>query len=151
MSDSRTVRVTPAQERFTSWASDVLVYTVVLNLFVEYSSAIVIDSFTISIFTAVVLKILLDLLTSVEHRAQEFVGRYSKAFAFLTTWAILVLSKVDILEVIDLVFVDHVHLWNFHDVHLLIIAMRVTREHRRLAYVALGGPEGEPLAAPPGS
>ena len=32
----------------------------VLNLFVEYWDAIVIDSFTISLFTAVVLKILLD-------------------------------------------------------------------------------------------
>jgi len=35
MTEVKTVTVTPAQERFMSWASDVLVYTVVLNLFVE--------------------------------------------------------------------------------------------------------------------
>ncbi len=128
MNDARRVTITPAQERFTSWVSDVLVYTVVLNLFVEYSSAIVIDSFTISIFTAVVLKVILDLLTSVEHRAKEFVGRYSRVLAFLTTWAILFLSKFVILEVIDFVFGEHVDLGHFLDVLLLVLAMMVTRE-----------------------
>ena len=151
MSDNRTVTVTSGQERFTSWASDVLVYTVVLNLFVEYSAAIVIDSFTISIFTAVVLKIMLDLLTSVEHRAQEFVGRYSKTLAFFTTWAILFLSKFVILEVIDFVFGEHVDLGHFLDVLLLVITMMVARELTRRVYVALGDQDGEPLVRRPGS
>jgi hypothetical protein len=144
MNDTRTVMVTPAQERFMSWTSDVLVYTVVLNLFVEFSDAIVIDSFTISIFTAVVLKVMLDLLTSVEHRAQEFVARYSKALSFLTTWLILFLSKFLILEVIDVIFGDHVDLGKFLDVVALVITMMVVRELVRRAYVALGEPEREP-------
>ena len=44
---------TRRQEIFLSWTSDVLIYIVVLNLFVEYNPKIVIDSFTISIFTAI--------------------------------------------------------------------------------------------------
>ncbi len=151
MTDARLVTVTSAQERYTSWATDVLVYTVVLNLFVEYSSAIVIDSFTISIFTAVVLKVLLDLLTSVEHRAKEFVGQYSKTLAFLSTWAILFLSKFVILEVIDFIFGEHVDLGHFLDVLLLVLAMMVTRELARRLYIGLGGPDSQPLARRPGS
>ena len=108
--NGKVVTITPAQERFTDWARDVLVYTLVLNLFVEYWDAIVIDSFTISIFTAVVLKILLDLLTTVEHHVKEFVSQFSKVLGFLSMWLVLFLSKFVILEVIDIIFGEHVEL-----------------------------------------
>ena len=138
MADTKTVTVTSAQERFTSWASDVLVYTVVLNLFVEYSDAIVIDSFTISLFTAAVLKVLLDLLTVTEHHVSQFFGRVHKALGFLSMWAVLFLSKFVILEVIDLIFGEHVELGKFLDVVLLIVAMMVARELVNRVYDRLG-------------
>ena len=47
------VVITKKQRIFASWTSDVLVYIVVLNLFVEFVDAVVIDSFWISILTAV--------------------------------------------------------------------------------------------------
>lgn len=139
--DSKTVTVTPAQERFTSWVRDVLVYTVVLNLFVEYWDAIVIDSFTISIFTAFVLKIMLDLLTAVEHRVKDFVGRFSRLLGYVSMWVVLFLSKFVILEVIDIIFGDHVELGKFLDVVVLIITLMVARELTVRAYAALGDPE----------
>ena len=145
MSDKiQTTTVTSEQTRFTSWASDVLVYTVVLNLFVEYSDAIVIDSFTISILTAAVLKVMLDILTSVEDRVHEFVSRYSKVLGYLSMWVVLFLSKFVILEVIDIVFGDHVDLGKFLDVVALIITMMVVRELTQRAYLALGEPEPAP-------
>ena len=145
MSDSiQTTTVTSGQARFTSWASDVLVYTVVLNLFVEFSDAIVIDSFTISILTAAVLKVMLDILTSVEDRVHEFVSRYSKVLGYLSMWVVLFLSKFVILEVIDIVFGDHVDLGKFLDVVALIITMMVVRELTLRAYLALGEPGPEP-------
>lgn len=139
----RTVTVTPAQDRFRSWAVDVLIYTVVLNLFVEYNSAIVIDSFTISIFTAVVLKVMLDLLTAVEHRVSSFFGRIHKALGFLAMWLVLFLSKFVILEVIDIIFGDHVELGKFLDIVFLIVTMMVVRELVTRVYVALGNGEAE--------
>ena len=51
--------MTRAQQRFASWTADVLVYIVVLNLFVDFVDTIVIDSFWISILTAVLLKLCL--------------------------------------------------------------------------------------------
>ena len=146
MSDTRLVTVTPAQERFDSWASDVLVYTVVLNLFVEYADAIVIDSFTISLFTAAVLKVLLDLLTMVEHHVSGFFSRFHKVLGYLSMWVVLFLSKFVILEVIDIIFGDHVELGKFLDVVVLVLSLMIVRELVRRAYLALG--ESEPSDSP---
>jgi hypothetical protein len=141
MSDDHLTAIgTPAQQRFVSWTSDVLVYTVVLNLFVEYSDAIVIDSFTISILAAVVMKVLLDLLTGVEHAVREFFGRINRALGLLAMWLVLFLSKFVILEVFDLIFGDHVELGKFIDVLLLIVAMMVARIGTGRLYQALGEP-----------
>ena len=60
--------VTRGQAVFASWVTDVLVYIVVLNLFVEYVPKVITESFTISIFTAVVLKLLIDVIAGLEHR-----------------------------------------------------------------------------------
>ena len=144
--DVKVQTVTPAQERFISWARDVLVYTLVLNLFVEYWDAIVIDSFTISILTAVVLKIMLDLLTTVEHRVNAFFSQFSKVLGFLSMWVVLFLSKFVILEVIDIIFGEHVELGKFLDVVFLIIALMVARELTVRAYDALGVSESSESA-----
>lgn len=142
----REVNVTSAQDRFRSWAVDVLIYTTVLNLFVEYNSAIIIDSFTISIFTAAVLKVLLDVLTAVEHRIGHFFGRYNKWLGYLSMWLVLFLSKFLILEVIDVIFGEHVELGHFVDVVFLILAMMVTRELATRIYVRLGHDASEERA-----
>ena len=66
------ITISNDQCRFASWMTAVLLYTVVVNLFVEYSDAIVIDSFTISVLTAIVLKALLDVMIRVEHRVASY-------------------------------------------------------------------------------
>lgn len=60
--------MTAAQRSFASWMTDVLVYIVVLNLYVEYSESKVIDSFTISILTALLLKGIFDLIKAGKSR-----------------------------------------------------------------------------------
>ena len=102
-------------------------------------TSIVIDSFTISIFAAFVLKIMLDLLTTVEHHVKDLVGRFSKFLGYVSMWVVLFLSKFVILEVIDVIFGEHVELGKFLDVVFLIITMMVVRELVDRAYRALGG------------
>ena len=134
----KTVMVTPAQERFADWMRDVLVYTTVLNLFVEFADAIVIDSFLISIFTAVVLKVLLDLLTLVEHHVSHFFTKIHRVLGFLSMWAVLLLSKFVNLEVIDIIFGDHVELGKLLDVIVIVLALMISRALVQKAYDALG-------------
>ena len=143
---TRKVTITRRQGIFISWTKDVLIYIIVLNLFVEYNSKIVIDSFTISIFTAILLKILLEIILRFEHIVAEFFksrpGKLSSFLRIISTWLILFLSKFLILEVVDLVFGEHVELGKFLDVIVLVIALMVAREIFQRIYISLG--EREP-------
>jgi hypothetical protein len=152
MSSKKTAATTQAPTRrqlaFFSWTRDVLIYVVVLNLFVEYVDKIVIDSFTISILTAILLKALLDLILGLEHRLADFFearpGTLSKFLRIVSTWLILFLSKFLILEAVDLVFGDHVELGKFWHVLILVITLMVAREVVQRVYVALGSSETAP-------
>jgi len=137
---------------FFSWTKDVLIYVVVLNLFVEYVEKVVIDSFTISILTAILLKVLLDLILGLEHRVAHFFeahpGNLSKFLRIMSTWLILFLSKFLILEAVDLVFGDHVELGKFVHVLSLVIALMVAREVVQRFYIVLGSSEAVPAESP---
>lgn len=136
------IAVTPAQQRFASWMTDVLVYIVVLNLFVEHASAVVIDSFSISILTAILLKLMLDALLGVEHRVSTyFAGKPGRVFRILgplSVFSILFFSKFLILEVVNFVFGDHVALGHFVEIAAIVISMIVATRVLRAIYVRLG-------------
>jgi hypothetical protein len=138
------VTITDKQHRYISWTTDVLVYIVVLNLFVEFVDAIVIDSFWISILTAVLLKALLDIVIRLEHRVGAFFdklgGSFFKFIGIATKFLILFTSKLIILEVVDFVFGDHVELGHFIEVLTLIIAMMAAKAIMVKLYQSLGEP-----------
>lgn len=138
------VTITEKQHQYVSWTSDVLVYIVVLNLFVEFVEAIVIDSFWISILTAVLLKALLDIVIRLEHRVGDFFdkkgGQFFKFVGIATKFLILFTSKLIILEVVDIVFGDHVELGHFIEVLTLIIAMMAAKAIMVKLYQSLGEP-----------
>ena len=144
MSDEKPLATMPTRQQiiFTSWAKDVLIYIIVLNLFVEYNPKIIIDSFTISIFTAVLLKILLEVILKLEHKVSEVFKSY-KVLRILLVWLILFGSKFLILEVVDMVFGEHVELGKFLDVILLVITLMVAREVIQRIYISLGRKERE--------
>jgi hypothetical protein len=134
--------ITSAQARYASWVADVLVYIVVLNLFVEFVDAIVIESFWISILTAILLKLLLDALVGVEHRVGGyFRARDSTVFkvlGFVSVFSILFFGKLLILEVVNVVFGDEVDLGHFVEIAALIVAMIVVRGAMQWIYERLG-------------
>ena len=109
---SATIVITNHQRLFIRYLLFILVDLTVLNLFVEYWHYVVIDSFTISLCAAFLLQVLMKLTTDIEQRiADHFkvkVGNGVLAKRLLTTWALLFMSKFVILEVIDLIFGDHV-------------------------------------------
>ena len=142
-SDKKPPSAAPPTKRqmiFFSWTKDVLIYILVLNLFVEYNSKIIIDSFTISIFTAILLKILLEIILKLEHKVSDVFKPY-KVLRVILVWLILFGSKFLILEVVDLVFGEHVELGKFLDVIVLVIALMVAREVFTQIYLALGDRE----------
>lgn len=139
---SNSINVTRSQHLFADWMTAVLVYTVILNLFVEYSGAFVIDSFTISVLTAIVLKAFLDIILRLEHRVAAYFrarqGTFYRLLQIVLTFSILFLSKFVILEAIDIIFGDHVEIDGFIPLVALIITMLVAEQIVHRIYERLG-------------
>jgi hypothetical protein len=116
---------------------DVFVYTVVLNLAVEYVPAVLSEGFTLSLLTAVLLKVALEIVL----RAKGWVlERYraastprGKVAAGLGLWVVAAGSKLVVLKLVDIVFGDKVSLGGFVPVTLLVVALLLARgDVRRL-------------------
>jgi len=134
------------QALFLRYFIAILIDLVVLNLFVEYSEYVVIESFTISILIALLLQVLLKLTIALEHRLADFwnarEGGFSRFMRFFTAWLVLFGSKFAILEALNLFFGDYIEFVGRFDGLLVLIAIIVAmliaedlvlRLYRRLA------------------
>ena len=134
--------ITAAQGRFISWVTEVLVDIVVLNFFVEYVHTIVIDSFAISVLTAVLLKLMIDAVKGFEQRVAAYFwakeGAVWRALGLVAVFSILFLSKFVILEAVNLVFGDHVELGHFIEIVAIILTMLVVSAALQFVYQRLG-------------
>jgi hypothetical protein len=130
--------INPRQQQFASWLIAILADVVVLNLFVEYVPNVVIDSFSITILTAIVLRALVAATLQLEHRVSAVFttrpGRASTVLRWPVMWLILFGSKFVILEVIDLIFGAHVELGGFWLIIALIAAMIVVEQALQQVY-----------------
>ena len=131
---------------FVRYFTAILIDLVVLNLFVEYSKHVTIDSFTISLLAALLLQILLKLTIAVEHRVAAFFiakqGGFAKFMRYFCAWIVLFGSKFVILEAIDVAFGDSVSFTGpIHGLVILIVVLVtmvlaeevIVRIYRRLA------------------
>jgi hypothetical protein len=136
------IAITRAQARYISWVSEVLVDIVILNLFVEYIHTIVIDSFAISVLTAVLLKLAIDAVKGLEQRVAGYFrakeGTAWRALGLVAVWSILFLSKFVILEAVNIVFGEHVELGHFIEIVAIIVTMLVANALMRLVFRRLG-------------
>ena len=121
---------TDSQRLFVRYFTAVLIDLLVLNLFVEYSSKVAVDSFTTSLLAAVLLQILLKVTIAIEH----WVGAYFKAkpgglmkfLRYFCAWLVLFGSKFVILEALSFAFGDKVRFeGRFHGLLTLIVVVVV--------------------------
>ncbi len=140
LSGTDQLTISRRQQVFSGVVINVLVNVVVLNLVVEFVDDVVIDSFVISVLTAVLLTAMLSLIARVEHRVHHFFfDVHSWRFAgVVAIWAILFGSKFLILEVVDLVFGDHVSLGHLLEVILIVVAMIIAGQLMQALYDRLG-------------
>ena len=87
----------------------------------------VIDSYTIALLTAILLQAMLKATLALEHRLAAFFSKQTRpgttALRVLTTWVLLVASKVIILETVNIVFGDDVDFGGLLPFIVLIIVM----------------------------
>ena len=118
---------------------DVFVYVVTLNLAVQYLPSVISETFTLSLLTAVLLKVALEAVLLLKSR---ILGRFHAATtrparlaAVVLLWGAAAGSKIVVLEMVDLVFGDAVSLGNFISVTALVVALLLSRAAvRRLLY-----------------
>jgi hypothetical protein len=110
---------------------DLFVYVVVLNLFVEYLPAVISETFTLSVLTAVLLKGVLEVVLAAKKRVRTRLtaatGPMGKGVAGIALWAVLFGSKFAVLEVVHLAFGTAVQLGGFFSVTLLIVVLMLAR------------------------
>jgi hypothetical protein len=134
------------QRLFLRYFTAILVDLVVLNFLAEYWETVELDSFTISLFAAVLLQVLLKLTLMIEHRIAAYFktkeGAPAKILRFLLAWLVLFGSKFVMLAAIEFAFGDWLHFGGpLHGVVAFIgvvVAMLVAEEgivrfYRRLA------------------
>jgi hypothetical protein len=110
---------------------DLFVYVVVLNLAIEYVPSVISEGFTLSLLTAGLLKIALELVILVKGqilaRLHAATTRGAKLAAAVSLWVVAAGSKVVVLELVAVVFGDSVSLGGFISVSLLVIALLAAR------------------------
>jgi hypothetical protein len=141
------------QRLFMRYFTAILIDLVVLNLFVEYSDKVFVDTFTTSLLAAIVLQVLLKLTIACEHKVMDWfkgrAGAWMTFLKFFCAWLILFGSKFVILEALVQVFGDNVRFdgrWNgIITLIVVIIVMLVVEELIVRLYRALGD-KGEKAA-----
>jgi hypothetical protein len=110
---------------------DLFVYVVVLNLAIEYVPSVLSEGFTLSLLTAALLKIALELVILVKGeiltRLRAATTRAGKLAAAVSLWVVAAGSKVVVLELVAAVFGDAVSLGGFISVSLLVVALLASR------------------------
>lgn len=110
---------------------DVFVYVVILNLVVEYMPAVMAETFTLSLLTAVMLKLVLEVVVAIKDRIKVRLKAATtpagRVVAGLLLWLVLVGSKFVVLELVALIFGDSVKLGGFFAVTGLILILLFAR------------------------
>jgi hypothetical protein len=100
------------QRLFVRYLMATLIDLTVLNLFNEHWEYVSVASFTISIFAAILLQVLLKATLALEHAVAGYYsaksGGFAKTMRFLSAWLILFGSKFIMLGAINFAFGDEV-------------------------------------------
>lgn len=110
---------------------DVLVNVVVLNLAVQFVPSVISETFMLSLLTAVLLKVVLEVVVAgkgaVVSRLRAATTPLGKVAGGAMLWLVAVGSKFLVLELVALVFQGSVDLGGFLPVTALIVTLIVCR------------------------
>jgi hypothetical protein len=146
---------TTRQRLFVRYFTGTLIDLVVLNLFVEYTDKVFVDTFTTSLLAAVLLQLLLKATIAVEHRVAAFFkargGGWNTFMRWFCAWLVLFGSKFVILEALAITFGDKVRFGGiWHGIVTLIVVvvvMLIVEEVIVRLYRRLGDKSDLPAAA----
>lgn len=126
------------QEFFLSMVIGVLLYSVVLGFFNDYTNILHTSSYSVTFLLAIVMQILTYLTFEVKKMAQKWFkdknGSWYKFGLIFTIWLILFLSKFIFLWVISIVFRQSVQISGFVGLLLIVAILTVFQQLFELTY-----------------
>jgi hypothetical protein len=128
------------QQWYGWFMSDVLLYIVVLNLASELVQNIHINRFSISLFVAVVLKLVLSAIQSFEHYIKHLCCDVwnRKILGGFVMWLIIFSSKFLLLWIDDVIFGSQVDLGYFWEILILSFTLIIASLTSRMLFQQLG-------------
>lgn len=131
-------RTNQKQLIFRSMFVGILLYSVVLGFFNDYTDILRTTSYSTTFLVAIVMQLLTFATFWLKDRVKKlFKGRDSKWSTFgmvFGVWLILFLSKFIFLAVIDVLFGDDVEISGFVGLLLIIVSLTVAQKLSELAY-----------------
>lgn len=139
---SQTTNLNPKQALFREMVLGILLYTVVLGFFNDYTGFLYTSSFSITFLAAVVMQIMTYLTFSLKNRIVRWFsnreGRFKQVGLVGSVWLVMFLSKFVFLEVIDIVFGSAVAISSFIGLILIIVCLTIAQQLVELTYERLG-------------
>ena len=130
------------QELFRDMIVGILLYSVVLGFFNDYTNILHTGTYSITFLMAIVMQILTYLTYMVKNKVVErFNSREKprhKVWLVLNVWLVIFLSKFVFLWVIELIFQGTVEIGGFLGLLLMIAILTVIQKLVELAYKKLG-------------
>src|SRR6476661_9457683 len=144
--------VSGRQRLFRKMVVGILLNSVVLGFFNDYTDILQTRSYSVTFAVAVVMQLLTYLTFALKDQTVRWFrrrgGPQHKIGIVFSVWLIMFLSKFVFLGVISVIFRDAVHISGFVGLMLIIISMTIAQKLVDLAddKLADDGPEGEQTA-----
>jgi hypothetical protein len=138
--DAPILVLTKRQAYYAWFMSDVLLYVCILNLSSEWVRNIHIERFSISLFVAVVLKLVLNAIQAMEHHIKHLVCDVwnRKLIGAFCMWLVVFSSKFLILWIDDVIFRSQVELGYFWEILILSLVLVLSSIMSRWLFGQLG-------------
>ena len=129
------------QEVFQNMFVGILLYSVVLGFFNDYTEILTTSSYSTTFMVAIVMQLLTYRTFALKDRVKRWFKarnrRFSKAGLVFGVWLILFLSKFVFLAVISFLFKEDVHISGFVGLMAIIICLTIAQKLAELAYKKL--------------
>ncbi len=134
--------VSNKQEIFRNMIVGILLYSVVLGFFNDYTNFLHTGTYSITFSLAIVMQILTYLTYMVKDRVVDWFNGHenpiNKVWLVFCVWLVIFLSKFVFLWVIDFVFRGTVEISGFIGLLIMVVILTIAQKLLELIYIKLG-------------
>jgi hypothetical protein len=129
------------QELYSSMFVGILLYTVVLGFFNDYTDILVTTSYSVTFFMAIVMQLLtyatFEVKNIVKSKFRQKNGTKATFGLVIGVWLVLFLSKFVFLAVIDFIFRDDVYISGFFGLMAMVVCLTIVQKVSEKVYANL--------------